>query len=442
MRHSLLSITCFFLYGCIAHEQYRIDYRPCEVTAVSTCDASAVQYSSGANGARTTLGFVELDDQGQLWDRRQMTAVVDEAWKQAANDDLVLVVYVHGWQHDASPDDTDIRMFRNTLTRVASAEAEIATNLGISARKVFGVYVGWRGESVAIPLINRLTFWDRKNTAEKVGHRGMVEVLARLELVKETRETIAGAKGRSKLIVVGHSFGGAVAFNALSAVLSDRFVTTAGPPGVQSQVVGFGDLLVLINPAFEAMTYASLSDQSTERGSYFENQLPVVAILTSEADWATRYAFPAGRWLSTAFEKTRDYERYNATTKMRETVKGGTANRQAVGHFEAYRTHHLYPAPASAAKSAEPKSAYQQLVVTGSDWMSDAPGSRIAFDSLILERTATSAGRNPYLVVSVDKQIIPSHNEIDREELLRFIEQLILISSQGPEQLRMARSAK
>ena len=48
-----------------------------------------------------------------------------------------------------------------------------------------------------------------------------------------------------------------------------------------------------------------LSDMSTARGTYFASQLPVMAILTSEAEYATRYAFPAGRFFSTLLEKDR-----------------------------------------------------------------------------------------------------------------------------------------
>jgi len=86
-----------------------------------------------------------------------------------------------------------------------------------------------------------------------------------------------------------------------------------------------------------------LSDMSTARGTYFASQLPVMAILTSEAEYATRYAFPAGRFFSTLLEKDREITRKNAVTHQDETIDEGRANTQPVGHFEPYRTNALYP---------------------------------------------------------------------------------------------------
>ena len=160
-------------------------------------------------------------------------------------------------------------------------------------------------------------------------------------------------------------------------------------------------------------------------------------MFTSEADYATRYAFPAGRWLSTLFENERDLTRRNAITKQEETVDEGNANRSAVGHFEPYRTHRLYPSDEKTrAQVAEMRGSerVQMFSQSSSGWVDDKPGSKIGFGGLVLERTATSAGRNPYLVVYVDKRLIADHNDIDDPRVVHFIEQLIMISSHTPEQ--------
>src|SRR5262249_19573985 len=155
----------------------------------------------------------------------------------------------------------------------------------------------------SLPVIENLTFWDRKNTAHKVGHGEVTEVLNRIDQLRQVKDAqSARGSSRSRLIVVGHSFGGAVVFSALEQILEERFVRTAGPAGTSTDVVGFGNLVVLVNPAFEALLYSPLSDMSTERATYFESQLPVLAIITSEADDATRIAFPIGRWFSARFE--------------------------------------------------------------------------------------------------------------------------------------------
>jgi pimeloyl-ACP methyl ester carboxylesterase len=343
-----------------------------------------------------------------------------------------MVVFIHGWKHSAAPGDANIETFRKALANLSAADASVSRRSGRSPRRIVGVYLGWRGGSVSVPGIKELTFWERKNTAHKVGHGGVTEVLSRLELIKQTKNHMEGSTD-TRLVVVGHSFGGAVAYAALGQILANRFVHTTGPVGVQSTVTGYGDLVVLINHAFEAMLFASLSDMSFERGSYFQEQLPVVAVLTSEADDATRLAFPLGRRLSTLFENDHDMMRLNATTKATETIDGGSANVTAIGHFGPYRTHTLVPSDSRSRAEvapAEPEQAASVFAQTSSGWAEDKPGSEIAFGGLTLKRTDTSAGRNPYLVAYVNKEIINDHNDIDDPRLIQFIEQLILISTQ------------
>lgn len=428
-----LLVCCFvtWLSGCTAHKQYRTEYTRCTGDA-QACERHALHEVEHAAGPSYLLGIIEFDDQGQLWDRAQMHAVIGAIEEEAATRELLIVTFIHGWKHDAAPGDPNLLTFRDVLAQLSAASAELARR-GDTPRRVVGVYLGWRGDSISVPLVKELTFWSRKSTAQKIGHGAVTEVLSRLEVVKATKNRMEQDED-TKLVVVGHSFGGAVAYTALAQVLANRFAHTTGPVGVQSTVAGFGDLVVLINPAFEAMLFASLSDMSTERGSYFFEQLPVLAVLTSEADDATRLAFPIGRWFSTLFERTQELSRTNAVTRAVETVSGARANRTAIGHFEPYRTHRLRIAdnagPAGAA-AAGPRGMADRVESATDQWLNDQPGHTIRFGDLLLERTATSAGRNPYLVVRVDEEIIRDHNDVANPRLREFVEQLILVSTQS-----------
>jgi hypothetical protein len=377
------------------------------------------------------LGFIELDDQGLLFDRNQMDAVLDEIDDRAKEKDLLIVVFMHGWKHSAAPEDENIEDFRHVLARLSEAEAYISgASKGIpQPREVFGVYIGWRGESLTVPLLKNLTFWERKNTAHKVGHVGLTEVLLKLERVKEE----APGSG-TRLAVIGHSFGGAAVYAALSQILEARFVRGLASPGAESpcrnaQVGGFGNLVVLINPAFEALLFTPMSDMSAECVSYSTAQLPVLAILTSEADDATRRAFPVGRWFSTFFEKATDdtTQRYNGTTGQQQVIDQNKANIIAVGHFAPYRTHELHAADAR-----------PNVFDVRNAWVEDQPGNKIEFKGSVLVRSDDSAGRNPYLIVRVDQEIIPDHNAIYDDRLQEFVKQLILISSKIPAQTEKA----
>jgi hypothetical protein len=386
-----------------------------------------------------------------------MDGVLGKLWEMSSRQELLVVVFVHGWKHSASPGDGNITTFRQVLSGLSQAEKHIAGAVGQPARQVVGIYLGWRGGSMTVPYLNNLTFWDRKNTAQKVGHGGVTEVLSRLEDIKAVKdytvckEQHSRGKGddipcisNTRLVVVGHSFGGAVVHTALAQILESRFVQTFGPPGQKSDVRGFGNLVVLINPAFEANLFTPLSDMAVERGTYFKTQEPVLLVLTSEADGATKTAFPIGRWLSTFFEKSHDRERMNAVTNQTETIDEGSSNVRAVGHFKPYRTHRLYPHTTFEKAEAKPQSVGKmiQLFVTTSDsWQNDHSGSKIILDDVVLERTMDSAGRNPYLVTYVDKRLIKDHNDIAQPSVVNFIKQMILISSYDGEQTLTIRKA-
>lgn len=439
-------LAVFCVSACAPFQMYRTVYPEVCVSPTQKpspeCEAHTLQQLPTADGNRYLLGFIEFDDQGQLWDRRQMSDVVGKLAGETGTKELLMVVFVHGWKHSAAPGDGNIETFRKVLAQLSDSEARIAKLTGSPPREVAGIYLGWRGSTVTVPLLEDLTFWERKNTAQKVGRGGVTEVLSRLELIKQDKESTEPGHSHTRLVVVGHSFGGAVVNAALAQILESRFVQTTGPAGVQSDVAGFADLVVLINPAFEAMQYSPLSDMATERGTYFASQLPVVLEMTSEADYATRYAFPAGRWFSTRFEKTRDRQRWNAVTHAQETINESEANVTAVGHFNPYRTHRLYPIndrERTQLKELSTSDSVRMFIQSSADWAHDKPGSKIPFGDVMLERTTTSAGRNPYLLTYVDKNLITDHNDIDDPRIIEFVTQLILISTQSPGQAKAIR---
>ena len=124
---------------------------------------------------------------------------------------------------------------------------------------------------------------------------------------------------------MGHSFGGAAVYSALSQIVTERFVDTI-PHG--EPLKPLGDQVILLNPAFEASRHYDLNQMAVSIGQYPTNQRPVLSIFTSKGDWATHYAFPIGRFISTMFEKNRDEQQK-------------TANRDAVGWFTPFITHDL-----------------------------------------------------------------------------------------------------
>jgi hypothetical protein len=118
----LLAVTAVNLYGCTSLVQYRTDYTPCITTdPTQDCPKQAIQEyrPAGSSAPGYLMGFIEFDDQGQLYDQRaQMTHVMARLDEDAANaDDLIMVVFVHGWKHDAHSGDDNIDYFRRAIPR-------------------------------------------------------------------------------------------------------------------------------------------------------------------------------------------------------------------------------------------------------------------------------------------------------------------------------------
>jgi len=420
------------LTGCSSDEMYRGDFTLCDYNQPGDCAGNALQEHSTVAGEEDyRLGFIEYDDQGQLRDPGQMNAVLDEYRRIAGLDDVLLITFVHGWHHSAQPEDSNIASFRKLLAQVSKTESAGSKQQGRNKRRILGLYIGWRGDSVTVPYINGLTFWDRKNTAHNVGQQGITEALLKLEEIVNVKmgiEEVNPPPIHSRLVVIGHSFGGAVVYTALHKILVDRFINSKPEKTVQGNADGFGDLVVLVNPAFEALRFATLYDLSQEACRvYFKTQLPKLAVLTSESDYATRYAFPAGRFFSTLFESHLTLDRHYCSAPGRQQatqIDEGSADRTTVGHFTPYQTHHLLPAEVLKARGSD-----YQVAQIQSAWSAQGFGDTLVFEGSRLESLGRTDPLNPYLNIKVDSELMIGHNDIWGEGIVSFVRDLIVIST-------------
>ena len=430
VRYFMVVTMLLAATGCASNMPYRTDNKPCIFSKQGDCVVNAIQHHAANQNDEYTLSFVEFDDQGQLRNRDQMQSVLDHYNEIAAKNDILLLIFVHGWHHSAAPGDENVQKFRGLLAKVSKTEHGNAKQQGLAPRKVLGVYLGWRGDSISIPYLNAVTFWDRKSTAHTVGLQGVTEVLLKLEEivnVKRALDVQDKLPAASHLVVIGHSFGGAVVYTALQQALADRFIDSRSGKTFSGDAGGYGDLVVLINPAFEATRFATLYDLSQDFcRRYSPTQLPKLVILTSKQDLATKDIFPIGRFFSTLFETDTTLHRYICTRggKKELLVDEAEAGRNTVGHFAPYLTHELLPAKTHVSR-AEGFS-YQMLM---NNWWSQQPGGTLHFEDTDLVHLDKTRPLNPYLNISVDGALIPNHNDIWGDAVVSFIRDMIVIST-------------
>lgn len=248
-------------------------------------------------------------------------------------DGVSLIVFVHGWQHNAAHDDENVKAFRTMLASAAAVEKSRR-----DPYRVVGLYVGWRGLSSRISPLRQLSFWTRKSAADHIAAGSPRELFARLRGLKCSlvREPVAGreceeapgVRPRMRLVLIGHSFGGLILYNAVSGALIESLARAWDTGEPVSSVPRYADLVVLLNPAFEATRYAPLHRIATTRAYAPAWEPPLFVSVTTSADWATGRAFPIGRQLNTFFQR-------HASREERQ------ANRRTIGNMPPYVTHEL-----------------------------------------------------------------------------------------------------
>jgi len=428
------------LAGCAANRPYRTSVVPCDTTQPGANCAEAIIETAHDY----KLGFVEFDDQGWFWNREQLRKVEEAIRTEAGigqtnSHGVIMVLFAHGWKNNADFENLNVITFRAMLRELKKAEHIQSGIENRAERNVVGIYLGWRGLSAKVEPFKELSFWSRKSTAHKVGDGAMTEVLVNLEdLQRASNETIARGAPRTELIIIGHSFGGAAVYSAISQMVTERFVETV--PGGRP-LKPLGDQVILLNPAFEASRHYNLNELAVSISKYPESQRPVLSVFTSKGDWATHYAFPIGRFFSTIFQR------------FRSDKSQRSANWQAVGWFKPFITHTLaYDAKAKATETdhstLNTQSNKQELPgheklqqsvgnvsVQRKKWHPNAATPAVyEFDDCILKPKESFRPGDPFLVVSVDKKIMSGHTDINNPVLINFLREFILFCQANPTQ--------
>lgn len=166
-RLAALPVTAAAVSACAPLAPYRTQ----AADATLDCKANEAGQAPAACQARVLertasydLMFVEFNDQGLQYPSErygdaaayQITNAMSRLRELAsAHRGLSVVVFVHGWKHNASASDTNLSDFRKLLDSAALVEE--ATDSGY---RVVGLYVSWRGLSNSVIGLRELSFWN------------------------------------------------------------------------------------------------------------------------------------------------------------------------------------------------------------------------------------------------------------------------------------------
>lgn len=454
----LATLLVLLLGGCDGVRPYRTAVPTAPLACETDAGGQVPAECRSAMLERTAnydLLFTEFTDQGLLFPptsefgeaHRQIDFAMERLGniaKESGYNGISLLVFVHGWKHNAHAEDDNVRRFRTLLHSAALFEQASA-----APRRVVGVYVGWRGRSLIHEPLNNLTFWTRKSTALRVAQGSPRELFNRLRSFKCAQNQAvpgqasepgvcgappgtAGYRPKVRMIMIGHSFGAWVLYNAVagSLVESLTYETDNRAPGATNP--RFADMIVLLNPAFEAARYLPLHRIATDPDtSYPRYQPPILVSVTTSADVATRVFFPLGRSINSVFEHEASREEGQAIT-------------HTMGHIDDYISHRLDLAPEAPAECAawKPLRLVEDPALRPAQARSNRdaeaantgnfPGMRTALDP---GWTRTFCGRarlshvrhhanSVIWNVRTDATIMRGHNDIDNDTLFEFLRQL------------------
>ena len=416
-QFAVLAVIVIAMNGCTPIGPYRTKLEDsnslCVATTSNDCPTDALFKLQTDLDYEIPLAIIEFDDQGVLQSRDFKDSMMADIRSLGADEDVLVVVFAHGWKNNAAPNNGNLDKFQMMLRKLATADYEMCEGHSCAKRKVVGVYMAWRGLSARHEPAKLLSFWNRKARAHRVGQDGAAEVLAELRKIKAQRDN-------NRLVVIGHSFGGALVFSAVQQILirGTAFLQSGDVPR------NAADLVVLINPAFEAARLTAIHDKAA-RMDFEQSQRPILGIFTSTTDQATKRMFPIGRRMSNFFTK------YNPRFPSQKKL-----NTTAIGHYSDYQTHTLKADLENEIVSLRASVCAWQDFQTDSeidDW--ELGGVRLTRNPGVRQ---SGQRNNPYYNVAVADEVISGHNGIWTERFMEFLYRFVAAQEARPSACRRA----
>ncbi|MDH4100030.1 MAG: hypothetical protein OEV28_05595 [Nitrospirota bacterium] len=376
---------------------------------------------------------IQVDDYGQFWDQSMPNRALERISELSQTSNVIVILFVHGWNHDAAPDNQNLRDFaasvadtRRRLIDSSNPESAVYRQsrkvlTGTESLSVVSVYVGWRGRSLP-GFLNYATFWGRKAAAERVGGGDLREFLSRLNALYREKRNLR-ASGTTQLFMgltsFGHSFGGQVLFRSVAYEIENELLAqkaktdTSRESDEVTDLIGFGDLVVLVNPAFEALQFERIWRLSTEL-KFGRQQNPVMLVVSSAGDVPRQVLFPIGRNLDALF--------------LRPDFRPGQRAlwTQALGEHEPLRTHAIEIVPESSQLTPgfDPSLYTSDPCAIENLDLTNLP----AIAGVRLTPTENHRSNNPFVIAHASVSVVLDHSTVFEETLRKFLNDYIAIT--------------
>jgi hypothetical protein len=209
----------------VPDQQYRCP--PADIECRKTNKPLAFELrTSDLNHHPYTINYIEYTDKGTPWSPMELSDAVRQirAAADGGNQHPLIVVYVHGWQNNASEESGDVGKFRGFISRLAD---DYPPGLAGKAPQVVGIYLAWRGLTFTVePFKHIVSYWPRRQVAKNVGRTGIFDAV---EKIKDAVNDSPTVRENTFFILAGHSFGARVLENAIDGLNAN------GNPGFMRQ---------------------------------------------------------------------------------------------------------------------------------------------------------------------------------------------------------------
>lgn len=247
------------------------------MTARYSLEKGAPEGSTPSSNQSYSLSFIEYGGtpakrlEEKQWEALQKVLATDKQ--------KYVVVFIHGWHHNANLGDRDVQRMHAFLSY---ARSFLNQRPAYRKAELIGVYIGWNAsvwrQGYLTPL-DHLSYRAKKKESDRIA----TKVVSDLSEISTSLKIQPGNPKADKMLVMGHSFGG----NILASGLKHRILEQLeGYRGSLPIAPPLGDMVVMLNPASEASNLIDIQKFMRQRKLKFPiNQAPHWMALTSTDDW-------------------------------------------------------------------------------------------------------------------------------------------------------------